>query len=355
MKIAIGPTIEGAGGVPQHVWNIKDHSKYSKDIDVLLYPKKSFRTVPFIGSLLEKKCIRYAVPSVLLHAKYILPNYDIVHLHGHPYFPEYYVRSKKRKAKYIHTVHRYYTEDDVTSYQNWNVLNWLNEQMFISCKNSDVVISVSKWIQEVLDKSYGIKSVYIPNGTHVNEVNKGDSKSFKQKYNITDDFYLFVGRLHPAKKPELILNLAKKIPNRKFVMVGPGCTRDEFLKYFKCDIPTNIIFLGKLTHLETIDAYSACKVFVLPSMYEAFPTVILEAMANKKVVVASNSGGSREIIRNGVDGFLFEPENLSDLHEKALLAWDNSELGENGYFRVKAEFDWGVLSKKIDAVYESLL
>ena len=59
-----------------------------------------------------------------------------------------------------------------------------------------------------------------------------------------------------------------------------------------------------------------CYVFVLPSISEGLPRVILEAMALAKPAIASNVGGISEVVKDGVNGFLIEPKNISKLVEK---------------------------------------
>jgi len=78
-------------------------------------------------------------------------------------------------------------------------------------------------------------------------------------------------------------------------------------------------------------------------------------MGCKKAVVASNNAGPKEIIQNGVDGFLFEPDNIESLYKKALIAWKHPEIGNAAYYKVKEQYDWSVVAKKIDELYRQLL
>ena len=70
---------------------------------------------------------------------------------------------------------------------------------------------------------------------------------------------------------------------------------------------------------------AGCSLFVLPSRTEAMGRVLLEAMACKKPIIASNVGGIPEIIKDGYNGLLFESENVDDLAEKIRLVLSNKK------------------------------
>lgn len=354
MKIAIGP-LGKHGGTSEHVRNIIKYSKYEL-IPITLTPYSLYYKYRFninIASwILTKVRIERADIYGLLLSKR-LAQFDIVHLHGAPYWPEIYRRPKNAHAKYIHTVHKINRKEDSRNERRWKYKQWLNELMFKSCRASDVVISVAKWQQELLLEE-GIESIYIPNGVNTEVCKSANPERFREKYKIYDDFYIFGGNISKYKRPDLFVKLARELPNRVFVMAG-GVTRDNLMTRFNINIPKNVICLGSLPYNDVIDAFSACRVLVLPSKNDTFPTALMEAMACKKPVVAANNAGPKEIVTDGVDGFLFEPDNEDDLYEKACKAWEHPEAGIKGYEKVKEQFDWKIVIKKIDAVYDSLL
>jgi glycosyltransferase involved in cell wall biosynthesis len=355
MKIATGPLVGEYGGTTQHIINIIKYSKYEltpitpspfsmyyntyrlKNVAPLLLTKYRVERADIYGILLSKR----------------LAQLDIVHLHGHPYWPEIYQKPKNTHAKYIHTVHQIYSKEDCRSEKEWNTKQWLNKLMFKSCRTSDIVISVAKWQQELLLKE-SIESIHIPNGVNVGLCESANPDRFREKYKIYDDFYLFGGNISKYKRPELFVKLARKMPDRLFVMIG-GITRDNLIKHLNINIPENIIGLGKLPYADVIDAFSACRVLVLTSRKEIFGIVLLEAMACKKPVVAADNAGPMEIVTDGVDGLLFEPDDVNDLYEKSSGAWEDQEVGKKGYEKVKEQFDWKKVIKEIDAVYGGLV
>lgn len=355
MKIATGP-LAGYGGTTEHVKNIIKHSKYEltpikPSPYSVYYNKYRFKNVaPWF--LTKCRVERADFYGLLLSKR--LAQFDIVHLHGAPYWPEIYLKPKNAHAKYIHTVHQIYLKEDSRNERRWKTKQWLNELMFKSCRASDVVISVAKWQQELLLKE-GIESIYIPNGVNAEVCKSANPERFKEKYKIYDEFYIFGGNVSKVKRPDLFVKLARKMPNRIFVMIG-GITRDKLMERFNINIiPKNVICLGNLSSNDAIDAFSACRALVLPSKNETFGIVLLEAMACKKPVVAANNAGPKEIVTDNLDGFLFEPDNESDLYEKSCKAWEHPEVGIKGYEKVKEQFDWKIVIKEIDDVYENLI
>ncbi len=355
LKIAIGPRIATEHtGTQTHVANIIKHSKFELTPITprfsIYYKKHSTRYV----RLLRKYKVERIDPYGLYLSRFVLPKYDIVHLHGHPDWPEMFFHPKNTHAKYIQTVHQiYFKEDYMHDLKVWPVVEYQNERMFRSCRDCDAVISVSAWMQEYLESEKGIESVYIPNGINLEEYKKANSKRFIEKYRIEEEFYLFVGRLEYCKRIELFVELAKKIPDRLFVIVG--VQTDKLKAYLNDLIPKNVICLGSLPHKDFIDTLSACKVLLMPSSRETSPIALLEAMICKKPVVATNNTGPAEIISDKVDGFLFELDDIEDFYEKALLAWENPKIGEKGYKKVKNNFHWKTVIKEIDKLYELIV
>jgi len=145
------------------------------------------------------------------------------------------------------------------------------------------------------------------------------------------------------------------MPNKLFIMIGRGLTPSEFEKHIGSKAPDNLILLGEPSREDAIDAFAACRVFVLTSANETFGIVLLEAMASCKPVVAANHLGPKEIILDGETGALFEPDSLESLRDKALFAWSRaSSLGKAGRELVERRYDWRQIILKIEEVYASL-
>ena len=366
MKIAIGPIEGHYGGAAQHILNIINHSRYDfTKIEIplpLLHWGRFYRNniLPVQKRLgiglkhSDKRFDAYGlqkffdIPGFVM-SRFTLKDYDAVHLHGHPYWEQLY---NERNKNLVYTIHNLYSRDDFS--QEWQpTIDMLTENMIKICKRSKTVISVAKWLKESLKSRHGVDSVYIPNGVNLKEFEERNSDEFRLKFGIKEDFYLFVGRATKYKRPELFVELARKMPKRKFIMVGRGITQENMQDYLKSRLPSNLQCIGEPERKDVVNAFDACRAFVLPSANETFGIVLLEAMASSKPVLAANNLGPAEIIQNGKTGFLFDKDNLENLIVMAEKAWNGKKEGIAGRELVEREYDWKKIVPRIDKIYIS--
>lgn len=121
-----------------------------------------------------------------------------------------------------------------------------------------------------------------------------------------------VGRLVRQKGYRYLLHAAKdvllELPNVNFILIGDGNLRSQLSDFATREgFRERIKFLGQIDdvrqHLQTMD------LFVLPSLWEGFPTVLLESMASGVPIVATNVRGTNELVADGMSGWLVEPGN----------------------------------------------
>lgn len=365
MRIAIGP-IEGYyGGAAQHILNIIRYSAHNfEKIEVpnsLKTWSRFFRRniLPFRRRLPhkiehnEKRFDMYGLQKLLdgpgfYLSRFKLPPFDIVHLHGYPYWENIY---ETNSPSLVYTIHNLYNKEDFPS--NWSkTVDRLTSKLVETCRRANTVVSVSEWLQKDLKLKYGIDSVFIPNGVSLEEFEEANGESFRKKYRIDEDFYLFVGRTTKYKRPELFVSLAERMPKRKFVMIGQGLSEQAVREYSGGKIPSNLVCIEEPLREDIVNAFNACRVFILPSSNETFGIVLLEAMTQGKSVVAANNLGPAEIIDQGKTGLLFEPDNLESLVRTADLAWYNKDLGQAAKEKVVAKYDWRKIVPRIEEVYE---
>lgn len=221
----------------------------------------------------------------------------------------------------------------------------------------DPVICVSKWMEEEMKTLYGTKrSFIIPNGTKI-------EKSIKKSKDIMQ--FLFTGRIDASKGLDLAIKAMASLKDRKldlfeFHIYGSGdkpylekCKRITKL----LDLEKHIFFHPQQKSLT--NAYAKAHVLLMPTrMREPFGLVIIEAMANNVVVVASNAYGPKEIIEDNKTGVLFEQNSLEDLNKKIDFLYKNWDLMElinaNAYKKVKNSFDVEVVKEKVLKTLELL-
>ncbi len=214
------------------------------------------------------------------------------------------------------------------------------------------VIAITDWELPYLSE-LGLpkeKIEYIPNG--VPDVFFEKSKTSEKKNTI-----LFLGRVAPIKGLEILFKAIDDaaFENISVFIVGPIEKGYESIRTLA---PKNVSFVGPVHDLlEKKKIIESAEIFVLPSLREAMPQSLIEAMALGKIVVASETLGAKEIVTSGKDGFLFpigDVENLRKILKEALHMNKNEKehLSQNAQKKVE-QFAWKNLIKKWEKVLKS--
>lgn len=132
----------------------------------------------------------------------------------------------------------------------------------------------------------------------------------------------------------------------------------ELIKKYK--IEKNVNFIGRVAHDTILPAYyRGASVFVLPSRYEPFGLTTLEAMASGTPPIVSSVAGSREIIVDGLNGFIVDTHDRKKLSQHILnLLIDkklNKKISENAAFTIREHYSWDKIIEKFITLYKSLL
>jgi glycosyltransferase involved in cell wall biosynthesis len=154
-------------------------------------------------------------------------------------------------------------------------------------------------------------------------------------------------------------------PAARLLIVGGG-PMEEALRTQAASSPASdaIVFAGRVPHTEVERYYALCDIMAYPRKASRLTELVtplkpLEAMAQGKLVAASNVGGHRELIEHGVTGALFAPDDsdacartISELLAQPEL-WDS--LRQAGRAHVKARHDWAQNVIRYQSVYQTLL
>jgi glycosyltransferase involved in cell wall biosynthesis len=212
------------------------------------------------------------------------------------------------------------------------------------------------------------KLITIYNGVDLAEFKyQGSSELIRQKYEICPNDLLITatGGIEPIKGQIYLIEacgkLKNKINNMRILLVGEvidnSYMRDCKQLANKFGILDRVIFTGRLNNIRQI--LNETDIFVLPSLIEAFPRSIIEAMANSRPVIATDVGGNSEAIENNVTGLIVPPKNADEIAEKISILEDDPKLrlifGERA--KSKAEKFFGIHEnvKKTEFLYQKLL
>jgi len=154
-------------------------------------------------------------------------------------------------------------------------------------------------------------------------------------------------------------------PDRHVIIVGGGFEENEIKELIsKINKSKTIIYTGRVPHKDILKYYSIIDILVYPRIPTRLYNIVtplkpLEAMAMGKAVLASDVGGLKELINNGVSGLLFKAGDAHDLVEKCSYLIKEKgvrmKLGQRGRMDMKEKRNWeGIVSKYKD-IYERLL
>lgn len=240
---------------------------------------------------------------------------------------------------------------------------WLER---ISARFTDKLIVVSNYDkQKGLDNHIGEESKYLLIRYGINFSEFGvDDRNIRKELGI-DNNELVVGMvscLKHQKSPKDFVKLAYLInqilPDIKFLLVGDGILRQRIKRLIaKFNLQNQVILTGWRRDIPRI--LSAIDVFVLTSLWEGLPVSILEAMAASLPVVATQTSGIKEVVREGKSGFLVAPRHTEKMAEKlSYLLRDERlrrQIGQNASASLDSDFSLENMGKHTENLYWDLV
>jgi glycosyltransferase involved in cell wall biosynthesis len=238
---------------------------------------------------------------------------------------------------------------------------WLTYEAWKVICCSNYMVSHVRW-------AFGLpedKLVMVPNGVDTAVYSKNDDlSSFRSKFALPEEkIVLFVGRLVYEKGVHVFVNAIPKVlekVNAKFIIVGNGYMKEQLSNIVKnMGFAHKAMFTGFVDD-DTLRKLQKCAdVSAVPSLFEPFGIVALEAMAAKSPVVVSDTGGLSEIVEHDVTGIKVYPENPDSLAwgiTKVLLnnAYANW-IRNNAYKKIQEKYNWNKIAQQTEAVYETIL
>ena len=336
-EVLVGPNFAEYGGVRHHIEAIVRNSI----LNVELAPPAELTSIltPYdFSETFREEFMAYRADGI-----------RVLHSHVFPSFIDWCTERQKDGIRWVHTYHlNYYPEHSNGNLEPWQAE--INETLIKKARHADQCLSVSKWQVKELRELYGIESTYLPNGVDVSLSRRANPARFIRTYRL-EEFILYVGRDDPVKNPGEFAKLAAAMPDRTHVMIGHGINAQTLATRYGIEAPRNLVFLGGLSQQNVQDAIAACRVLVVTSRREGLPTLVMEGMALGKPIVVPNEPGCMEAIGEGEAGYIYELGNINDLVEKSILAWSDEAIGPAAQERVLREYDWRVVSKRLDQIY----
>ena len=338
------------GGVEAHSYHLYTHMQ---DVNVRLYRRRAYlteqsaQTFPNIEyvdlpstRIKGFEAVWHTLLSVL-HIAFHRP--DVVHIHN--IGPGMFAPLLRLMG--LPVVLTYHSPN--YEHSKWSAsARWLLRQCEkLSLRFSNRVIFVNKYQMEkcgALDKS-----VFIPNG--IDAVTRSDSTSFLEKHGITAGSYLLaVGRLTPEKGFEYLVKAANSLPQVTQVVIAGASDHDSAYReqLEKLDTGKKVVFTGFTTGEDLRQLYSHARCFVLPSVNEGFPMVMLEAMAYGLPILCSDIPGTRQVelpeedyftVRD-VDSLCVAINNLQETSETVPIPYDIKK------------YNWDTIALQVHQQYE---
>ncbi len=214
----------------------------------------------------------------------------------------------------------------------------------------------------------GTKIQLIPMGV---DLNNFSPKIKKEKE--SGKIFIVVGRLIRCKGFDSAIKAMPRIisefPNSKLLIVGLGpeeyrlkrIAQEEGLK-----LGEQVVFKGVLPHSELSLLYNTSDICLVPSVTdlksgerEAQSLIVLEALASGLLVVASDSGGIKDVVEDSVTGLLTRENDYKDIAEKSIFLLRNKKLQDslikNGLRLVREKYSWIKIASKFENLYRDLI
>ncbi|MBC7080648.1 MAG: glycosyltransferase [Thermoplasmatales archaeon] len=270
------------------------------------------------------------------------------------------IASYKKEIPLFFTYHTFIDDSAYLIIRDKNFQNFAKKLLYqwlrYYMKRCSCIIAPSNYTARYINEKIIEKNIeVIPTGI--------DLKRFETKKNRSgikkedgNKIILHVGRIVKEKNIDLIIESApyilKKI-DAIFLIVGEGPARKEYEEKVKeKGLQNSFIFTGFVDDEKLLHYYASSDVFVFPSIYETQGIVALEAMASGLPVVAARAKALPDFIRDGENGYLFDPQNVKEFAEKVIKAIEDKKIAERGMEYVK-NFSIEKMAEKLVSLYES--
>ncbi len=234
----------------------------------------------------------------------------------------------------------------------------------------DRIVAATRHEQQLLRQIYRVPAeriTVIPLGVNLDRFAPGDRATARETLGIGEEerILLAIGRIQPLKGLDILIRSLAEVTDRKdislWIIGGDDRAEDEIARLRalaeEVGVASMVRFVGPVEHEALPDYYNAADIVVMPSFYESFGLVAVEAMASGVPVVASRVGGLSSTVSDGRTGYLIPWRCPEPFAEKIELLLRNeqlrSSLGSAAVDRMQM-YSWPEISRQLCALYEDL-
>jgi glycosyltransferase involved in cell wall biosynthesis len=226
---------------------------------------------------------------------------------------------------------------------------------------ADVITALSEidrdsQVKLLLSPSY--KYVVIKNGIEISDFASSRKRQDNSQYPIIGHLGRLAGEKGQAYLIEAMRYLKTDFPQVTLLVGGSGILQEELKNYAKAlSVENKIRFLGNIEN--SIEFFSNIDIYVHPSLYESQGLAIMEAMASKKPVIATDVGGISDLVKHNQTGILVPPRDAKALADAIINLIQDATLAKNlaegGFERISREYSADNMVKNYQNLYERLL
>lgn len=241
---------------------------------------------------------------------------------------------------------------------DWTLLKVLRQ-------NTKYSISKTVSAQNYLSAKKFVEGKIIPVAIETANFETVEKIDYRKLCNIPDDYkiLLYVGKVEERRKPIFCMDLYNRIKQNHekccLVYVGKGPMLEETKKYANENAIKDIHFIDQIPQNKLANLYEISELFILPTRYEIFGMVLMEAMYFETPVVTYTAAGPLDVINDGIDGILlnnFEVELWAQKIEKYIFEDNRSEkMGICGRKKIKEKYLWPIIAKRYYEEYRRII
>lgn len=241
---------------------------------------------------------------------------------------------------------------------------WLKKRKIYSNNKKITFIACSNWMREMAQKSSlleGNEVITIPNPIDINVFSKQDKLASRKKWNVpvNSNVILFgsANINHNRKGIKYLIEALHKLKQTETIEDISVVVFGKSKGFDFNQIPFPVINLPVIhSEPDIAEVYSLADVFVLPSLEDNLPNMVMEALSCSTPVVAFNTGGVKDMVDHNENGYLAEYMSADDLAKGILTVLNNNgRLAQNARKKVLENFSFSVIAEKHIQLYQRLL